>query len=96
MQLPTVSQTSMDLALQVEIGALELTTVLQNLATSLRDAAMLPEPISNPTTAFDLTFSQPTTSSTEANSKVQEARRAVRVKTAEIRTLLAEPADLLQ
>ncbi|KFZ03028.1 hypothetical protein V502_11292 [Pseudogymnoascus sp. VKM F-4520 (FW-2644)] len=98
MQLPTVSQTSMDLALQVEIGALELTTALQNLVTSLRDAATPAEPISNPTTAFDLTspFSQPTTSSTEANSKVQEARRAVRAKTAEICSLLAEPADLLQ
>ncbi|KFY13627.1 hypothetical protein V491_06344 [Pseudogymnoascus sp. VKM F-3775] len=98
MQLPTVSQTSMDLAVQVEIGALELTTALQNLATSLRDAATAAEPASNPTAAFDLTFpfSQPTTSSAEANSKVQEARRAVWAKTAEIRSLLAEPADLLQ
>lgn len=88
----------MDLASQVEIEAHELTTALQNLVASLRDAATPAEPISNPTTAFDLTFplSPPTPPGTEANSKVREARRAVRAKTVKIRSLLAEPADLLQ
>jgi hypothetical protein len=98
MQSPTSSQTSMDLASQVEIEAQGLTAALQDLVTSLRDAATPAEPISNPTTAFDLAFPLPqrTTPSTEANFKTREARRAVRTKTAKIRSLLAEPADLLQ
>ncbi|KIW05309.1 uncharacterized protein PV09_03834 [Verruconis gallopava] len=88
----------MDLAEQLEIEAQELNTLFSNLVSALRGSTVPTRPVLNPTTAFDLTFPapQPASPSKQLATKIQEARQAVLAQIAKARSLLLEPADLLQ